>query len=222
MPDGSNDVELFQGPKPSEKREMSDEQFREEMRKAQQTMQQLQREEGQVKAYDFSLAAIIVQFLAQPQNTDLFLLVSRVVALNLPSEFIIAILSLVDAKAHKVVEGYLAHRKAHLHSALALRNEAHFSVLTPDQKMDIENWIRNMEDVALRNAERILETIFVPSPERQIYPPLVQLATFILRNYLTSRRISIAYEDLRVFMERVLKEVVGKISRSHLKLPQHQ
>ena len=102
------DFELFTGPAPSEKKEMSDEQFREEMRHSQQALKHLQQEEGQAKAHDNNLAVIIVQFLNQPENTDLFLLISRTVAQNIPSELIIAILALVDKKAQEEVEGLLA------------------------------------------------------------------------------------------------------------------
>lgn len=217
MADGSNDFELFSAPAASEKDEKADEKFREEMKRGQQAMQQLQRDEGQAKGYDYSLAAIIVQFLSQPQNTDLFLLVSRVVSLNIPSELIIAILSLVDKKAHQVTRGFLAEGKGEArhssNSALALHNHTNFEGLSPDHKRAIEGWVADMVQVASKNPNRILDTIVVSGAEKRISLTVVQLSAFILRNYLASHGVAIGYEDLRSFMENVFVEIVKDLAK---------
>ena len=217
MADGSNDFELFKAPVAQERDEKADERFQEEMRRGQQAMQQLQKDEGQAKGYDLALASIIVRFLSQPQNTDLFLLISRVVALNLPSEFIIAILSLVDSKARQVVTGFLAEGKKHgahhdPHSALAIRHEAKFETLSPELKKEIESWVAAMAEVAGRTPERVLEAILLPGHDKRIAPVPVQLSAFILRNYLASHHISMEYADLRDFMERVMVEIVKTLA----------
>lgn len=230
MADGSNDFELFSAPAASEKDEKADEKFREEMKRGQQAMQQLQRDEGQAKGYDYSLAAIIVQFLSQPQNTDLFLLVSRVVSLNIPSELIIAILSLVDKKAHQVTRGFLAEGKgpeAHhkSHSALALHNQTNFDGLSSEHKKAIESWVADIAQVAGKNPQRALETLVVLGIERRISPIVVQLSAFILRNYLASHNVAIGYEELRGFMESVFVEIVkdvAKLVEGHKRLEQNK
>ncbi|MBI5422320.1 hypothetical protein HZA44_04270, partial [Candidatus Peregrinibacteria bacterium] len=206
MADGSNDFELFSAPAASEKDEKADEKFREEMKRGQQAMQQLQRDEGQAKGYDYSLAAIIVQFLSQPQNTDLFLLVSRVVSLNIPSELVIAVLSLVDKKAHQVTRGFLAEGKGaeagrHAHSALALHNQTNFDGLSPEHKKTIEGWVGDIAQVAGKSPQRMVETLVVLGAEKHISTTVVQLGAFILRNYLAAQQVAIGYEELRGFME---------------------
>ncbi len=223
MSDGSNDFELFKAPAAQEKDEKSDEKFREEMRRAQQAMQQLQKDEGQAKGYDLALASIIVRFLSQPQNTDLFLLISRVVALNFPSEFVIAILSLVDQKAHDVVRGLLAEGKSHheAHSALAIRHEAHFHSLSPERKKEIEAWATNMSAVAGKSPERVLEAMLIPVHEKKISPVLVQLSAFILRNYLAAHQLNMEYSDLRDFMEGVMLEIVKSLAGKKMKKLEH-
>lgn len=222
MADGSNDFELFKAPAAQEKDEKSDEKFREEMRRAQQAMQQAQKDEGQAKGYDLALASIIVRFLGQPQNTDLFLLISRVVALNPPSEFVIAILSLVDQKAQQVVAGFLAEGKKHgshhdSHSALAIRHEADFQTLSPQRKKEIETWVADMSQVAGRSPERVLEAMLIPGHEKAISPVLVQLSAFILRNYLASHQITMEYSHLRDFMEGVMVEIVKSLASKKMK-----
>ena len=151
------DAELFTGPAPSEKKEMSDEQFNDEMKRTQQALKQLQQEEGQAKGYDNSLATIIVQFLSQPQNTDLFLLISRTVAQNIPSELIIAIISLVDKNAQKEVKGLLETSKESEkgdEKALTIHQKADFQHLPPEQKKAIDTWVQNIFSVASKKPHR--------------------------------------------------------------------
>jgi hypothetical protein len=204
------DAELFNGPKPSEKREMSDEQFREQMAQAQAALAQLKKEEGQAKAYDNSLASIIVQFLSKPENTDLFLLVSRTVAQNIPSELIIAILSLVDKRSHDETKGYLESGKNE-EMALAIQQSVGFDSLSPAHKKVIDKWADNISKVAMKKPHRAIETIVIPGPERELSSVVVQLSAFILRNYLIKHEISIEFQILRDFMEGVFLEIVKNL-----------
>ncbi|MBU1018047.1 hypothetical protein KKA33_03390 [Patescibacteria group bacterium] len=219
------DAELFTGPAPSEKKEMGDEQFHDEMKRTQQALKQLQQEEGQAKGYDNSLATIIVHFLSQPQNTDLFLLVSRTVAQNLPSELIIAILSLVDKKAAKEVKGLLEEGEVsskHKGKALILHQKGDFQTLAPEHKKAIDHWTQNMFQVASKKPHRILESIVIPSLERKLSPMPIQLSAFILRNYLADHQIDIDFQLLRDFMQGVFVEIVKNLEsqigeQKHLK-----
>jgi len=67
----AGDFELFGAPTAKEHDEKSDEKFREEMRRAQKAMQQLQKEEGKARAHDDKLAQIIVQFLSQSGSCNI-------------------------------------------------------------------------------------------------------------------------------------------------------
>jgi len=210
MPE-QGDLDLFSGPAPSEKKEMSDEQFNEEMRQAQQALAQLQKEEGQAKASDDSLAGIIVQFLGQPQNTDLFLLISRVVAQNVPSELIIAILSLVDQKSYDEIKGLLAageKSKKTNEKALVIHKKADFHSLSPEQKKAIDGWIANISQVAAKKPHRTLESIVIAGPKRELASTVVQLSAFILRKFLAYYKIEIEFQNLRDFMQGVFVEIV--------------
>jgi hypothetical protein len=208
------DVELFNGPKPSEKKEGSDEKFREEMASTQQALAQLKKEEGQAKAYDNSLAAIIVQFLSRPENTDLFLLVSRTVAQNIPSELIIAILSLIDKRSHEETKGYLEAGKQAGHTeetALAIHKNANFESLSPAHKKVIDKWVSSISQISMKKPHRALETLVIPGPERELSSVVVQLSAFILRNYLKRHETPIDFQILRDFMEGVFLEIVKNL-----------
>lgn len=206
------DFELFTGPAPAEQKEGGDEQFREEMRRTQQAIKDLKKEEGRAKASDDNLAKIIVQFLSQTQDTDLFLLISRAVAQNLPSELIIAVVSLIDEKALDETKAFLvtSGEKAN-EQGLVLHQKADFQSIGPEHKTAIDEWIRKIGQVAMRKPHRTLETMVIPGEKRELSPVLVQLATFILRNYLYRHKIMIDYEDLHAFMQNVFVEMLKNL-----------
>ena len=203
------DFELFNGPAPSEQKEMSDEKFQEEMRRTQTAIKQLQKEEGSAKTNDNNLARIIVRFLSQPENTDLFLLISRTVAQNIPSELIIAILSLVDKNAEKETKG-LVEGKGDSDTSLAVHRKANFQSLSPEHKKAIDQWVVNIFKVASKRPHLVLETV-VSKAQREISPALVQLSSFILRNYLKQNSLNVEFESLREFMQGVFVEMIKNL-----------
>ncbi len=212
------DFELFTGPAPSEKKEMSDEKFQEEMKRTQAAIAQLQKEEGKAKKNDNNLAAIIVQFLSQPQNTDLFLLVSRTVAQNIPSELIIAVLSLIDKKAQEEVAGLLKAGQSEERTggeepkvSLVIHKKTDFESLSPRQKKEIDVWISHMARVSAAKPHRTLESLVIPGPQRELSQVLIQLSAFILRRYLTDQQIDIEFADLRDFMQEVFVDIVKNL-----------
>jgi hypothetical protein len=229
------DFELFQGPAPSEKSEMSDEQFRDQMKQTQAALTQLQKEEGKAKSNDFKLAQILIHFLAQPENTDLFLLVSRAVGHNIPSELILAVVSLIDKRASDEIKGYLkaaAGESVPNIKALAIPQNRSFQSLSPEQKSAIENWIATINTVAFKKPSRTLEGLIVvkrsDDPEqlnstvREISPVFIQLASFILRNYLNSQKVSFELSELQGFMEVIFIKLVKDLEnllkeQKHLK-----
>jgi len=230
------DFELFQGPAPKEKGEMSDEQFNDQMRQTQAALSQLQKEEGKARGNDFKLAHILIHFLNQPEHTDLFLLVSRTVAHNIPSELILAVVSLIDKRASEEVKGYLktssVGEKPAKVTALAIPHNRSFQSLSPEQKSTIENWIQTINIVALKKPARSLEGLIVikrsDDPEqlnstvREISPVFIQLSSFILRNYLNTQKVSFEISELQEFMEVVFIKLVKDLEnmlkeQKHLK-----
>ena len=70
-------------------------------------LQQIQREEKKSKRRDDSVAQAILQFLTDNQRTHLATLISRLVSLNCPSHFILAVLSLISKECRGIVNEYL-------------------------------------------------------------------------------------------------------------------
>jgi DNA-directed RNA polymerase beta' subunit len=70
-------------------------------------MAQIQREEKRSKKRDARVARAIIQFLNDDKYAHLFVLISRLVARDCPSVFILAVLSLINDESASVVQEYL-------------------------------------------------------------------------------------------------------------------
>jgi len=220
----TGDFESLAGMGPvSEGSEMSDEQFREQIKKAQAALKKLKKEEGKVKAQDNNLAQIIVQFLSQSGNTDLFLLISRAVSQDISSELILAIISLIDKKASNEVVSFLeagegeSTQQASQNTSLIVKQFADFQSLSPEHKAILDTWIDFIQKVSVKTPHRILDTIIIrrrsdASEEedivKEVSPTLIQLSAFILRNYLTQHQIAFEFPHLYAFMQAVFVNLV--------------
>ncbi|MBN2306819.1 hypothetical protein JXD20_02440 [Candidatus Peregrinibacteria bacterium] len=206
----AGDFELFGAPAAKEHDEKSDEKFREEMKRTQAALQQLQQEEGKARAHDDRLARIIVHFLSQQGGggTDFFLLISRCVAQDIPSELIIAVLSLIDRDASEEIENIL--KEAKKDTALVVPQYKDVHLLNAAQKSVIDEWIRNITAAAAHKPYRTLDSVLIKSVAKnrneivkEISPPFVQLSAFIMRYYLAMQETHIDVETLRDFMENI-------------------
>lgn len=213
MPETS-DFELFNAPAASEKKEVSDEVFREQMHKAQKAMQALQKEEGKAKKNDDSLASVIVRFLSQPANTDLFLLISRAAAQNISSEMIIAVLSLIDQKSFEETKGLLKTipdlRKSEV-KALIRHQERDISSLSPQLKKAIDAWIQVIGKVAHKRPQRTRDSLVTQKGKASIAPIVTQFSSIILRRFLKYHKVNTDFETLKEFMEGVFVELVKNL-----------
>jgi hypothetical protein len=144
----------------------------------------------------------------QSGGTDIFLLISRCVAQDIPSELIIAVLSLVDRQASEEIVKILKEAKAS--SALVVPEYKDIHTFTPAQKKEIDDWIRHITAAAAHKPHRTLDTLIIKSVAKntqevviEIAPPFVQLSAFIMRNFLAMQNTSVDFQKLRDFMENI-------------------
>lgn len=215
----TGDFELFSAPAAQEHDEKADEQFREEIKRAQQAIQQLRKEEGKARAHDNRLAQIIVQFLMTAGGTDLFLLISRCVAQDIPSELIIAVLSLVDRQASEEIVNILKEIKAS--TALTVPSYREVHTFTPAQKQAVDEWIRHIISAAAHKPHRTLDSVLIKSVSQstgdlvvEIAPPFVQLSAFILRDFLAMQSSLVEVQKLRDFMENIYFRMVQDLEET--------
>ncbi len=170
-------------------------------------MQQIRKEEKKSKKKDDQVAQTIIKFLGDDRYTHLFVLISRLVARDCPSIFILAILSLINDDCLNVVEDYLTE---------VLQKDAHDAVdesmaLTTTGDLDEEtnraliDWITRMQMVLSINPEGILLKLMID--DRNIDGTVLQLTTFVLQDFFGSRNRSAPFEKIQPLTASILQSV---------------
>lgn len=170
-------------------------------------MQQIRKEEKKSKKKDDRVAQVIMKFLGNQQDSHLFALISRLVARDCPSIFILAIISLIDDESRQVVAEYLKE---------TTEKDAHEMVdesmaLTASGEMDAEtnralvDWITRMQMVLAVAPEKILLKLMLD--ERNIDGSVLQLSTFVLQRYFEQRQKAANFEKLQPLTASILQTV---------------
>lgn len=149
-------------------------------------MAQIQREEKRSKKRDSRVAKTILQFLQDDKYTHLFVLISRLVARDCPSVFILAILSLVNEDCRTVVKEYLEEVKQEMKEVSSEILDDEIQVISGESVDARTNrvliaWITRMQMVMALEAKKILSKLMVDA--HNIDGTVLQLATFILQEF---------------------------------------
>lgn len=167
--------------------------------------QQARKDEKKSKKRDDGVAAMIMQFLSDTQRVHLATLISRLVALDCPSPFLLAILSLVNADCGKVVEEYLAEQGStadiDTRDIVALGD----TKLPVEANENLERWIVAMEQVLATNPSQILHALIVE--EGNIDGTVLQLTTFVLDEFMKSHGKSVPFPALQNVSVSILQSV---------------
>lgn len=211
MADGeSQNFDTFSGsPAGKEKAQETDEQFSERYRQAQAAIKKIRQEEQRKQAQDNSLAGIIVKFLQDESRTPFFLLIARLVALNIPSDLILSILALIYAPAAEAIDAKLLH--ASEAQALIEKRDEH-ALFSRQEKDEIDAWTNGILRIARLEARKVLLTSrdIDETPNRG----LVQLFALTLREFLESREhADVQLESLTLFGEAFFKKVFADLEK---------
>lgn len=190
--------------------ETSDEVFRDKIRKTQKAQKALKKAEGKARAKDDRLAKVIGKFLQTQSNTSVMLLISRCLDHNIPAGLILGILALVEVEAQKEFEVVLGE-SAQLLEAPEIGNRAlvKSGEFPPEIKQALDVWSFGLLEFGLTQPTRLLATAI--SPEGEIFPSLLQLNTFIIRDFLEEKKVEIEFKKIEEFAEFVLHSILGKI-----------
>lgn len=167
---------------------------------------QVRKEEKRAKKRDDSVAQTIVQFLGEEDHAHLFLLISRLVARDCPSIFILTILSLINKAALESVEEYIAENNMKISDDLAETTELMKSAQLPKKmNTDLMLWVTHMQVVMSIDAKNILQKLIVD--DENIDGTVLQLATFVLSEYFTKNKKPIPFEQLHPLTGSMLQLV---------------
>lgn len=170
-------------------------------------MQQIRREEKKSKRRDDQVAKAIIQFLDDAQHTHLFVLISRLVARDCPSIFILAILSLIHEGCRTTVKEYLKE-------TIGEQPEPDFTgatALTKSGAIAVEDgrililWITRLQTVLSLDVHGILLKLMVD--EKHIDGTVLQLTTFVLQEFFQAQKKEIAFDRLQPLTASILQTV---------------
>jgi hypothetical protein len=196
--------------------EQSDEVFRDQQKKTQAQIKAIKKAEASAKQKDHRLAGVLGKFLQSHSNTQIMLLIARCLDHNIPAGLILGLLALVEPEAQEEFEKLMGEAvqllQAPAEGTHALVEQSEFSAehLPQHVKLAIDSWGRGLLEFGLTQPTRLLATAW--SPEKELFPSLAQLATFLLRQYLATEKINAEYDSTHAFAELLLRNVLTKIS----------
>lgn len=174
-------------------------------------------EEKKARGKDDKVANIIIKFLKDPGRTKFFIVLAKLVSQNVPSEFLLSILALIDSESQKETGLLLtagSQNKALSgqteQTALApqIQTKENFKKLPPELKKDIDNWTNNIYQVGLKMPGRVLRTLI--TKERRIFEPFFQLGAFVLQEFLNKHQIENDFADVSDFITAVFTSILKK------------
>ncbi|HVW66762.1 MAG TPA: hypothetical protein VHA78_03440 [Candidatus Peribacteraceae bacterium] len=197
------------------------EQAREQFAQAQAAIQQVRREERKAKKKDDGVAQVILQFLTDTQRTHLATLIARLVAIDCPSPFILAILSLISEGCRLSVDEFLQERQRMIDVA-----SAHTQAMVPQDGLNEEanaqviQWIMRMEAVLSLDMHNILQAIIVD--ETNIDGTVLQLATFVFQEFLKMQGKNAQFEAVQPLAINVLQSLFESPMRTRMEMQLQQ
>ncbi len=170
-------------------------------------MAQIQREEKRSKKRDARVARAIIQFLNDDKYAHLFILISRLVARDCPSVFILAVLSLINDESATVVQEYL-QEMGQKTSKETVDEEMQIVPGGSDANRTLVEWITRMQMVMSLEPEKILVKLMVD--ETNIDGTVLQLTTFVLQEFFRSKAgggKEIPFDSLQTLSISILQTV---------------
>lgn len=191
----------------NEKAGENDEKFRDRYRKSQAAIKKIRKQERKKKKQDNTLAHIIVQFLNDPRFTKFFVLISRVIARNIPSDIVLAILSLIHRESANAIE----EKKLKLPTTEP-STEQNSGAFPPHLKAHINRWTQNITIIGVTEPHRALETLL--DHDWNLDQNIVELAVAVLQQFFVFQKTDLPpVENLRGFCEGFFKTLVNRLEQ---------
>ncbi|MBT3835100.1 hypothetical protein HOF56_02520 [Candidatus Peribacteria bacterium] len=177
-------------------------------------MKQLKRDEKRAKKKDTQVAQTIIQFLNSTSGsggddgTKFFVLISKLVANNCPSIFILGILSLINEECQKVVQEYFeeheersAHEIVDENMALVKGQE-----LQKETNRKLIDWITCLQMILTHDPEKILDSLMLD--DKHLDGSVLQLTIFVLQDFFEKKESkTLPYEKAQPLTASILQTI---------------
>ncbi len=211
--------------------------LREKMRAAAAQIAAIKKEESKQKKTEDELLKILYKFVKTSQKQELVLLISRVLEHNVPANFVLAIILLGNEDIQQEAGRFLMlNAPAETVPGDSFQNhdsEKSLVFFTNQDnslplkiRIELDHWIKNMLFQAQENPHKLVKTAYktemieLPKEydwddseykqEITIRIPIIQLLTFVLRDFLGQKDIDEPYDKLYDFAEFILTGILSK------------
>ncbi|MEK7528928.1 MAG: hypothetical protein AAB592_04120 [Patescibacteria group bacterium] len=224
-----SDFELFSGGDVAESYDpQAFERFKDKIKKNAQFIAALKKQEKKQKDKEDRLIKLISGWIQKNQNRAIMLLVARLIEINVPASFILALILLGNDELQKeagivLVSAEEARDIQEGGGGVGAERGA-LAVLSSDSSVplrvraEIEAWSKNMYDAALEFPYRILETTV--DAAGAIKPQVTDLAVHVMEDFLKLHSSPMEHDGVVEFcmflVQGILKKVKSEIEQKQL------
>jgi len=207
MPEGGNNFESFSGaPQGAEKQQESQEKWQERQRKNSQAAAKQKQQEKRAKSQDDALAKLIATFLQNGNRSAHFLLIARLLSRNIPSDFILATIALIEP----AVKNYIRDKLKALPAPKTTTKQK--SIFPIEVKNAIDEWTNGIAVIAHTEPRRLIRTAL--DADNVPTSGLTQLFVLVLREHLEENHTEpVATKNLRAFGELYWQKLFSDLQK---------
>lgn len=196
--------------------------FKERMAAAAAQIAAIKKEETKQKKKEEELLKILLKFVKNSSKKELVLLLSRALEQNLPANFILAIILLGNEEIKREVGGTFLNASTKALIFFKASDES----MPLKVKIELDHWLKNLLFQAEENPQKLLKNAYDiemielereysfedPKYEerRHIKKILIQLITYILKDFLAENKMDEPYDKLYEFAGFVIKGILDK------------
>lgn len=162
---------------------------------------QAQKDERRAKKRDDGVAQMILRFLTDDQRAHLATLISRLVARDCPSVFLLSVLSLVSPECRTVVDDYLKDKEGK--GELAPGETQAIDELLAQTDPEFTPWIARMQTVLAIEHGPVLQALMIDATN--LDGTILQLTSFVVQEFLHAKGKDAPFEKLQALTAAILQ-----------------
>jgi hypothetical protein len=207
------------------------EQLRDKMKRAAAQIKAIKKEEKKQKKKEDDLLRILLQFVKTSHKHELVLLISRVLEQNVPANFVLAMILLGNEEIQEAVGKFLMLEQGS--DELGENSKALIFFDQTDEsiplklKIEIDSWIKNLLSQAQESPQKLIATAYDKKmieietesqfdeteyrEEKDVKAAIIQLATYVLRQFLEENKEDQPYKKLQSFCGFIITGILKKV-----------
>lgn len=198
-------LESFSGFDSSEgMNEQAFEAFREKMARAAAQIAAIKKEEKKQKKKEDDLIVILLKFIKKSTNNQLVLLISRVLEINIPANFILAIVQLSNEEIRAEIGDSLSLPPGDQNALVFFKEESTFSL---EARITLDNWVKSIMAQAQESPQKLLKSGY---KEEKTAKQLLEIYSFVVTEYLKQNKIEHDPIQITKLSEFILKGILSK------------